>query len=571
MWLGQSTTNGFPNCSFNSQFVFNQSAKMGDAPFDLYMDQNGVTPDGLQVERQSTTLLAMIAAGYNGAQKAAIQTATNTAALSGLYMMGTDGSNASGGRVDNHLWVDAGRQLTNEIMAQQVGVSDSFRAGQFQHGAMMNYNQYSKYSLPSAQCCSGSLFFSMKNHFDVTLGIGTQFAGAGDFGYNTQFMYFLALAYLNRINSAITEQPAPFEIGGYAFATNSDFGPQVVMNAGGTNIQLAMTGSTSLTTFDHPTLWTAMGGERIGRVGWEDRLGPNAGVYTSGLGTQVSFGPTWITSGTTWTRLAMNPSSCSGNFTTTFANPAVVFGKVIWTCTGSPAPTFTENLTVTPDGILSQTTCSGCPSSFGHTFPILVNDGTTSPSSWGATTTTTSIPTGTSSTGLVTTQWSNNDQQAYMIISSNPKTIATESNQTGTPGTVTPVRAYAPADITQNVFIYPRNSTDPSASSVQSGMTVTGTNTYTNSALSSSVVSGSGGTYYIGRTAAGGWTNSIAISGQTTTFNVPCNFIMTLSSGKIVSIETDRNVSVTIPSGGSNSGTAHTNMNVLAYTPVGNL
>ena len=97
-------------------------------------------------------------------------------------------------------------------------------------------------------------------------------------------------------------------------------------------------------------------------------------------------------------------------------------------------------------------------------------------------------------------------------------------------------------------------------------MTITGTHTYTNWALQSSVVSNStNGTVYVGPLAAGGWSNAITVNGSTSTFNVPCNFIMTVSGGTITSIEADRNVTVNIPNGQNG---AHTGLNLTAYTGV---
>ena len=540
----------------------NQSARMSNSPWRLYEDLTGV-PNSLSVERVGgSNILAMVDLGYNGASAGAMKTAAETAALTDLLMQAPDGSNPTGGRQADHNWVDSGQQLTFDIMAQRVGASNSFLAGQYQHAAEMSFNSVSKYALPSTACCNGLMFFATKNHFNPGLGIGVQDTNLKDMHYNGTTMFQELMSYQYRTKSIIAEQRVPVEIGGFAFAlpTGSNWS-QAFIDAGGTAVQLALNGAT---TIQNSQYWTAIGINRIGRVGWETRLGPMDGAWSS-LGNGANFGPTWITSGTSWTRLAMNPSTCSGAFTTTFANPAVSFGKVIWTC-GSIS--FTQNLTVTPDGVLSQTTCSGCPRTWGMTFPILTVDGTTSPNNYGATTTTTSL-----TQPIASATWSSSgDSQNYMTIASSTTTFTSEASQTTSFGNITPVRAWhgsgSTSDATQVTFIYPASSTDPSAASVRSGMTITGTNTYTNSALSSSVVSGSSGTYYIGRTAAGGWTNSISISGQTNTFNVPCNFIMTLSGGAVSSIEADRSVTVSIPNGVHGMHTGTNAINLTAYTPV---
>ena len=538
----------------------NQSSRMAGAPWRLYEDTTGV-PDSLSVERVGgANILSLVDLGYNGASAGAMQTAAQTSALTDLLMASPDGSNPTGGRQNDHNWVDSGQQLTFDIMAQRIGATNSFLAGQFQHAAEMSFNQVGNYVIPAASCCNGLVYFPVKNHFNPALAIGVQDNQLMDMYYNGAIMYQEFLSYQYRQKSAVTEQPAPVEIGGYAFALpSSPSWSQAFLNAGGTAVQLALQGSTSINNGQY---WTAVGINRIGRVNWETRLGPEDGAWSS-IGNGANFGPTWITTsgGSSWTRLAANPSTCSGNFTTTFANPVLTFGKVVWTCSGV---SFTQNLTVTPDGVLSQTTCSGCPGTWGMTFPILADDGTTSPNNFGATVTTTSIS---GSAGIASATWpSSSDQQNYMTISANPTTMVNESNVQTSFGDVTPVRAFT-SDATQTTFIYPRNSSDPSAASVRSGMRITGTNTFTNSALSSSVISGTNGTYYIGRTSAGGWTKSITINdnNNNTTFNVPCNFIIQLTGGAVAAIEADRAVTVTISNGVNGP---HTGLSLTAYTPV---
>jgi hypothetical protein len=535
----------------------NQSSRMIDQPWNLYEDLTGV-PDSLSVERVGGgNILWLVDAGYSGAHAANMITAAKTAALTDLLMAAADGSNPQGGRQTDHNWVDSAQQLTFDTMAQRIGVSNTFLAGQYQHAAMMTFNSIGNYVIPSGACCNGVMIYPTKAHWDPTLGYGQQYSsvGGGDLGYDQDIQVNAFLSYLERHKSTVTEQPAPVEIGGYAFALPGGSNwSQAFVNAGGTATQIALAGSTSV---NNGQVWTAIGINRIGRVGWETRLGPMDGSWNS-IGNGANFAPTWISSGTTWTRLAANPSTCSGAFTTTFATPALSLGKVVWTC-GSVV--FTQNLTVDPDGVLSQTTCSGCPSTWGMTFPILINDGTTG-GSWGATTTTTSL-----TPPIASATWpSSGDSQNYMTISSNATTFISESNQITSFGTMTPVRAYT-LDATQVSFVYPAKSGEPTASQVRSGMTITGINTYTNSVLGSSVVSGSGGTYYLGPLAAGGWTNSITISGQTTTFTAPCYFIMTLSGGKVSSIEADRSVTATIPNGINGSYTGANALQLTAWNP----
>ena len=545
----------------------NQGARMSDQPWNLYQDLTGV-PDSLSVERVGGgNILNLLADGYNGPSSSAMSTASQNAAMTDLLMAAADGSNPAGGRQTDQNWVDSGQQLTFDTMAQRVGSNNPFLAGQFQRAAMMSFNSVRNYLIPSSACCNGLVYFPVKNHFDPSLGIGEQAQNGGatawdDMQYNGSIQFQEFQSYRQRVLSSVAEQPTPVEIGGYAFSLPSDWS-QAFVDAGGTAVQLALTGATSQSNHQY---WTVPGINRIGRVGWENRLGPMDGSWAY-LGSGANFGPTWITSGTSWTRLAQNPATCSGNFSTTFANPAVTFAQVVWSCGNI---SFTQNLTVTPDGVLSQTTCSGCTSTWGMTFPMLVDDGTTSPNNFGATVTTTSI--GGNAAGIVQSMWPNGDQQNYMLISHNSYFLTAESNVVTSFGDITPVRAWSGTgtstpDASQVTFVYPRHSSDPLASAVQAGMNITGTNTYTNSALNSSVVSGGNGTYYIGTTAAGGWAQTVTLPGGTLSFNTPCQFIAQLNaSGQVTALEVDRSVTATVP-----GTTPHTGLAFSAYAPQTNL
>src|SRR5438874_9304399 len=97
-------------------------------------------------------------------------------------------------------------------------------------------------------------------------------------------MIHLAEAYLAR-KSEIPEQPAPVEIGGYAFATDPKFA-SAVANAGGMQIFAALRGDTKL-VYGH--YWTSLGVNRFSRVNWDSRLGPYDGVRGASIGRGVTF------------------------------------------------------------------------------------------------------------------------------------------------------------------------------------------------------------------------------------------------------------------------------------------
>ena len=524
------------------------SGAFNDSPWFLYRDGTG-PPDSLCVESIArNNLTRLVAEGYNGASSGTMDQYTQAAAFTSLLMQDPSGQNPAGGRQDNQNWVDAWDQVVMEVMAQKFAGTNAFLAGQFQHAAMLNFNNVARWANPNL---SGT-FFIPKNHFNPTLQVGYQ--------ANYQYMYNLdvamaaAVSYTYRTKSVVVEQPCPTEIGGYAFALPSGLSPSLnfaFANAGGTSVEISLNGATVVNNGQY---WTAIGFLRIGRVNWETRLGPQGAGYFSG--NQVSFAPTWY-NGSAWTRLAANPSTSSGAFTTRFVSPGLVLATVVWTVSGG---TFTQNLTITPDGVLVQTTSTGFSAgNWGVTYPVLIDDGTTS-GGWGATATTTSL-----TQPIASATWSNNDSQNFITISSNTVVFTSESNCLTSVGDVTPVRSVVSADTTHTTFVYPATNagvTDPSAASVRSTFTVTGTNTYTCTALGSSVTSDSStGTVYIGRTCASGWASTFTLSGGTVTFSVPCFFIAQVSSGHVTAIEVDRAVATaTIQSHGAQA--------LSAYTPV---
>jgi hypothetical protein len=259
--------------------------------------------------------------------------------------------------------------------------------------------------------------------------------------------------------------------------------------------------------------------------------------------------------------MAANPTTVTGVFTTTFVSPGLVFAKIVWTV---PGGTFTQNLTITPDGVLVQTTQTGFSAgNWGLTFPILTSDGTTSPNTWGASTTTTSIPSGTvsGSAAIASATWPVSlDSINFMVISANSSVFTSETSCQTASGNVTPVRAVVSGDTTLNAFVYLASSSDPSAASVQSGFSITGTNTFSCTALGCSVTSDStNGTIYIGSISASGWAQRFTLSGGTVTFSAPCFFIAQVSSGVVTQLEVDRAVTATVQGNAPRS--------LFAYTP----
>jgi hypothetical protein len=176
-------------------------------------------------------------------------------------------------------------QLGFDAMAQRAQLAgDPLLAGQYRHAAMLSFQSILPWRRTDAPW--GGSFFVTKNHFDPARRVGYQPA-SNYANYNGAIMMHLAEAYLAR-RTDIMEQPAPAEIAGYAFATDAKFA-SAVANAGGMQLFAALRGDTAIRFGQY---WTALGVERLGRVGWDTRLGPSDGVRDPKTGRGITFAPT---------------------------------------------------------------------------------------------------------------------------------------------------------------------------------------------------------------------------------------------------------------------------------------
>ncbi len=143
-------------------------------------------------------------------------------------------------------------------MAERAGRAGDVRlAGQYRHAAMLSFKSIERWRRSDGPW-TGSYFIT-KNHFDPAERVGYQPA-SNYANYNAAVMLHLAEAYLARATE-IREQPAPVEIGGYAFATDPKFA-SAAANAGGMQIFAALRGDTRKTFGDR--YWTALGVVRLG-------------------------------------------------------------------------------------------------------------------------------------------------------------------------------------------------------------------------------------------------------------------------------------------------------------------
>jgi hypothetical protein len=507
-----------------SDWLGSQRDRIVQSRWNLYHDTSS-DPDSLAVEAVGRgNLLALDSLGYSGGSHDAIQASVRRGTQTTLLTQDPTGQAPTNGRTDDHVWVDVGYQVAFETMAEEAQARhDSWRAGQYRHAAELAFQNIERWHRSDPEW-KGS-FFVTKNKFDPALRVGYQTASQYS-NYNGSILFHTAEAYHTR-RSTIPESPAPVEIGGYAFATDSSFSAAFA-NAGGMAMEIDLRGATGL-VYNH--YWTALGVVRLGRPGWDTRLGPSDGVRESSSGTGISFAPTWQELGT-WLRLASVPERYRGTFTTTFAHPLLTRCKVIWQpVSGQSGPTFTQLFTITPDGILSRVTQTGASAGWGMTYPILQNDGATpliQSVSSAHRIARVSFPGGT-------------DVENFILLNTAGVAMSPGTPLRSSYGFLTPVQA-STTDDQHCTFIYPEGAGDPSAEAVRDSFRITGDGFI-------SVLGRVEGMLYVGRTSAGGFGTGMDLTGKGVpdlTFSASCGFLLQLKDGVVTALETDRPVTASI-------------------------
>ena len=280
-----------------------------------------------------------------------------------LLLTNADGEVPAGGRTDDHVWVDAGYEAIDQTLAKLNASSNPALAAQYQTNADLLFNDIAPYAQ------SDGSYSVTKNQFPATSRVGFQNASTIS-GYNAGLLSFTADAYQALAHTpSLANTPDKVQVGGFVYALPATFATTVAA-AGGTNVEIETTGRTDLL---NGGTWNALGIDRIGAVGLDARLGPADGVYSASSGLGITFAPEWNNNGT-WTRLADHPGNYHGTVTTQVASPTLTILTVVW-AGGAGNPTFNQKLTITPDGVLSQTTESGSSDAFGMTLPLLHFDG----------------------------------------------------------------------------------------------------------------------------------------------------------------------------------------------------
>lgn len=513
-----------------SSWINTQRNRFTNNLWNFYHDYTS-DPDTWPYESAARgNLLAMIADGYDGASRNEMLDILKRGTQASLLLQDPSGQGVAGGRTGNHTWNDIVLANGYEIMAEIVYKAGNERlAGQYRRAATLGFQSVQRWRR------TDGTYSVTKNHFDHK--DRNKYASYSYLtNYNGYMMFHMAENYLNN-KSNITEQPAPNEIGGYTIVSDSVLATAVA-NAGGMHMEVCLRGATQAI---YNNYWTTLGVVRFARPGWDSRLGPSDGVRETATRYGVSFAPTFLENGK-WVRLASMPERYEAFFSTQFAHPLLVRCRVDYKPkTGHIGPSFTNDFTITPDGILSTLT-SSLSANYGITWPLLTFDGAT-------------YLNYSLTSHIASTSFPNEtDQQNYIALHPYPTITATDSTRRSSYGNLRPVRMISGTD-SNTTFIYPRNAGDPAAEYIQQSFIRSGNNF-------STILGTVKENIYIGRTSAGGEGSSIDLDNDTTSevsFDTTTGFILQLSFGEITKIETNRAVSAIIYG---------QRMELQAYTPV---
>ena len=497
-----------------------QRDRIGGDRWNMYQDWNG-HPQSHAVEAVGRgNLLALVAEGYDGPSAPEIQQAVLQGTAISLLLQDPTGQCPPNGRTDNHVFNDVLYQLIFEVMAERANEAGKiWEAGQYRRAAQLALQSIQRWKRDD-DSWAGS-FFITKNHFDPEERIGYQPASQYS-NYSGAVMYHMAEAYRVR-QSKIEEQPAPCEIGGYAFGMDERFG-SVVANAGGMQVFANLRGDT---VAKYETFWTPLGVVRFSRSGWDSRLGPSDGARDALFEEAVTFAPTWKL-GPQWVRMAMAAEHYQGTLRVDFQHPLLVKFSILYSpVTGVGGPSFYHDFTVTPDGVFSRLSTPN-RTQLGLTLPLLEEDGRELEIKIGERNATTKYP----------EAIGNGDEQHFFVVNEETVTLEEEESVLSTYGWLRPVRVTTEGD-SVDVFVYPRTASDPEASAVQQSFQMTESGFR-------SVLGRLEGTLYTGRHAAGGFGDRLQLNIDEIVFDKPCGFIVQHDAGRITALETDTDTTARI-------------------------
>ena len=284
-----------------------------------------------------------------------------------VFLQDPSGQVPANGRTDDHVWVDVGYQLAFEVMAERAfkrGELES--AGQFRHAALLAFQNIARWRRTDG-AWAGSYFIT-KNHFDPALRVGYQTASQYS-NYSGSLMFHLAEAFHIR-SSPIREAPSPSEIGGYTMATDARYAAFSPTRAACTCRRICAARRRKPTAILDAAWGSAVRASRLG-------LAPGPIRRSLGRSRWRNLRPEFLENGQ-WLRLADLSSRYRGVWSTSRSTRcSCVAPSITVPVPDLPGPSFRDEFTLTPDGVLSVVTkISGDNSRWAVTWPVIENDGT---------------------------------------------------------------------------------------------------------------------------------------------------------------------------------------------------
>lgn len=463
-----------------------------------------------------SNLLSMIADGYDGASRNAMLAAIKKSTLANLLVQDPTGQAPPGGRSSNHTWNDLLLSNAFDLLAEmEYRDGNTQLAGQYRRAASLSFQSTLKWQRKDGA------FSVTKNHFNPAHREG--YATYSHFtNYNGNMLYHLAESFLVR-KTNIPEVALPTEIGGYTLSTDSALATAFA-NAGGMQLTMGLRGSTQIF---HSRFWSTLGVNRFSRPGWDARLGPSDGVRDSFTKLGISFAPTFFENGN-WQRMASMPERYEAFLTTQLTHPVLVRCRLTYKPrAGHTGPTFVNDFVITPDGVLALTSGNGF--NMGITWPVLTFDG--------ATQLNTTLTSHIASTGYP----NGTERQNFIALHTAPLLDTTDRMRRSSYGNLKPIRMVSGTKVNKT-FVYPSTAKDPPADWVRASFKDSA-GTFT------SILGRVTDSLYVGRTAGGGFANSLDMDLDGTAeirFSKGTGFLVQLQAGEITALETDQPVAATV-------------------------
>lgn len=424
-------------------------------------------------------LSALAGAEYDGPSAAAIAGWSESVAERALLFESLPPT----GVYADHVFAEAARQALFDATAERAFAAGELRkAGQYRHEAMAAFARTERFRHDDGPW--RGFYGITENRFDLKARVGYA-PSARISSLTAALAYHTARAYLAR-SSNIPEAPGPGAIGGYAVAEDESF----VANAGGLELVLLTSGA-------------RLGVARIGRLGWDDRLGVLGGMA-----------PAWK-SGDAWRRVDAEAGAYTVEVETIAANPLLVEIVARYRpVEESGGPVFVQRLILTPDGLHITLRCEPeAPAALS--FALLENDGR---------------PLDMRADGELTrTRFADGDDELCVIplegaaLRDGGETVRTARGD---------LRSMLLASESSEVscFVYPRSPGDPSGSEVAAS--------YARSAAGFATALGAvEERTYLGRFAGGGVAKELTWDGVAIVFETATSFVVLREDGLLTAIE----------------------------------